>query len=75
MFESTDKSLTALEFDAGTLAPAFSKDTTNYTLTVPAGTDSLLVTPTAYDKNFQVRTYVGTTEYKRRLRSRWKMAL
>ena len=29
------------------------------------GTDSVLVTPTASNKNYQVRTYVGETEYKR----------
>ena len=62
---STDKTLKALSFSPGTLSPAFHKDTHSYTLTVPAGTDKVVVTPTASNKNYQVRTYVGETEYKR----------
>lgn len=62
---STDKTLKALSFSAGTLSPAFDKDTHSYTLTVPADTDSVVVTPTASNKNYQVHTYVGGTEYKR----------
>ena len=64
-WSSTDKTLKALSFSAGTLSPAFDKDTHSYMLTVPAGTDSVVVTPTASNKNYQVRTYVGETEYKR----------
>lgn len=64
-WSSTDKTLKALSFSAGTLSPAFDKDTHSYTLTVPAGTDKVVVTPTASNKNYQVRTYVGETEYKR----------
>ena len=59
------KTVKALTFSAGELSPAFHKDTHEYTLTVDKGTDSVLVTPTASNKNYQVRTYVGETEYKR----------
>lgn len=59
-WESTDTRLKALTFSAGKLAPKFSGDTFTYTLTVPDGTTRLLVTPTAANKNYQVRTYLGT---------------
>ena len=59
-WESTDTRLKALTFSAGKLTPKFSGDTFTYTLTVPEGTTSLLVTPTAANKNYQVRTYLGT---------------
>ena len=59
-FGSTDTRLKALTFSAGKLTPSFSGDSFTYTLTVPEGTTSLLVTPTAANKNYQVRTYLGT---------------
>ena len=59
-WESTDTRLKALTFSAGKLTPKFSGDTFTYTLTVPESTTSLLVTPTAANKNYQVRTYLGT---------------
>ena len=59
------KTVKALTFSAGELSPAFHKDTHEYTLTVDKDTASVLVTPTASNKNYQVRTYVGETEYKR----------
>lgn len=59
-WESTDTRLKALTFSTGKLAPKFSGDTFTYTLTVPEGTTSLLVTPTAANKNYQVRAYLGT---------------
>ena len=59
------KTVKTLTFSAGELSPAFDPDTHEYTLTVDKGTDSVLVTPTASNKNYQVRTYVGETEYKR----------
>jgi hypothetical protein len=63
------KTLKAIAFKAGALSPAFDKDTHTYTLTVPEGTEQVLVTPTATNRNFQVRTYLGIqasgTEYKR----------
>ena len=59
-WESTDTRLKALTFSTGKLVPKFSGDTFTYTLTVPDSTTSLLVTPTAANKNYQVRTYLGT---------------
>ena len=59
-WESTDTRLKALTFSAGKLTPKFSGDTFTYPLTVPDGTTRLLVTPTAANKNYQVRTYLGT---------------
>ena len=59
-WESTDTRLKALTFSTGKLAPKFSGDSFTYTLTVPEGTTSLLVTPTAANKNYQVRAYLGT---------------
>ena len=50
------KTVKALTFSAGELSPAFDPDTHEYTLTVDKGTDSVLVTPTASNKNYQVRT-------------------
>ena len=64
-WDNNDKTVKDLAFSAGELSPAFHKDTHEYTLTVDKGTDSVLVTPTASNKNYQVRTYVGETEYKR----------
>ena len=59
-WNSTDTRLKALKFSTGKLSPAFSGDVTTYTLTVPQGTTLLRVTPTAANKNYQVRTYLGT---------------
>ncbi len=64
-WDNNDKTVKALAFSAGELSPAFHKDTHAYTLTVDKDTTSVLVTPTASNKNYQVRTYVGETEYKR----------
>lgn len=64
-YTSTDKTLKAVAFSAGTLDKAFAADTHEYTLNVPEGTTSVVVTPTAANKNYQVRAYVGETEYKR----------
>ena len=59
-WNNSDTRLKALTFSAGKLTPKFSGDTFTYTLTVPDGTTSLLVTPTAANKNYQVRAYLGT---------------
>lgn len=59
-WNNSDTRLKALTFSTGKLAPKFSGDTFTYTLTVPDGTTRLLVTPTAANKNYQVRTYLGT---------------
>lgn len=59
-WNNSDTRLKALTFSTGKLAPKFSGDTFTYTLTVLEGTTSLLVTPTAANKNYQVRAYLGT---------------
>ena len=64
-WSNNDKTVKNIVTSAGTLSPAFDKDTHEYTLTVPKGTESITVTPTASNKNFQVRTFIGTTEYGR----------
>ena len=54
-WDNNVKSLSALGISAGALTPSFSAGTPNYTLTLPAGTNSVTVTPAAMNKNFQVR--------------------
>ncbi len=55
----------ALSFSSGELTPAFDEDTHEDTLVVSEDTAGVVVTPTASNKNFQVRTSIGSTEYKR----------
>lgn len=62
---NSDSTVKDITFDKGTLSPAFDKSTHEYTLTVTSDTDSILVTPTASNKNYQVRTRIGDTAYKR----------
>lgn len=62
---NTDKTVKNVAFSAGTLDKAFGKNTHEYTLTIPADVSSVVVTPTASNKNYQVRTSVGGTEYAR----------
>ena len=64
-WDNNDKSVKALSFSSGSLSPAFAKDVHSYTLTVPADTTAVKVTPTASNRNYQVRNFVGSTEYKR----------
>ncbi len=64
-YNNNDKTLRALSTSVGTLAPEFSSDVKKYTLTVPTGTKEVVVTPTATNKNFQVRASVDKVEYKR----------
>jgi len=53
-WSSTDKGLRNLSFDYGVLYPAFSHDVADYTLYVPSDVSSVLVTPTAANKNNKV---------------------
>ncbi len=62
---NTDKTLKDLAFSAGTLSDSFNGSVHTYTLFIPSGVNSLYVTPTANNKNYQVRTYVDGEEYKR----------
>lgn len=64
-WSSNDTSLKALSFSKGTLSPAFTSETLEYILALPAGTEGIVVTPTATNKNFQVHIKAGQTEYKR----------
>ncbi|MGN1033065.1 MAG: DUF4430 domain-containing protein, partial [Intestinibacter sp.] len=58
-WNNNDKTLKALKTDVGTLSPEFSSDVKEYELKVPEGTKQVVVTPTATNKNFQVRASVG----------------
>lgn len=62
---NNDKTVKALAFSEGELSPAFSKNTHEYTLTIPKSVSSLIITPTASNKNYQVRASVDGVEYKR----------
>ncbi len=64
-WSNNDKTVKSITTNIGKITPEFDKDTHAYTLTVPEGTTGIVLTPTASNKNFQVRTTVGTTEYKR----------
>ncbi|MEG1154083.1 MAG: DUF4430 domain-containing protein, partial [Ruthenibacterium sp.] len=46
----SDQTLKSLTFSDGTLAPAFAGDVREYTLTVPAATHEIIVTPAAVNK-------------------------
>lgn len=61
----SDKTVKELEISEGYLLPEFNKDIHEYSLILPANTQSIQVTPTASNKSFQVHTFVGETEYKR----------
>jgi hypothetical protein len=63
-WDNNDKSLAAISVDAGTLAPSFSSGTLSYTLTLPSGTSGVTVTPTAANKNFQVRVKNETESFE-----------
>lgn len=63
--QTGNTALQALTFSAGVLEPEFASDTLAYTLTVPAGTTSLKVTPTAACKKNPVVVKVGDTSYQR----------
>lgn len=71
LWDSNDTSLASLSVDKGTFSPEFSSSTNEYTLTIDSET-GVVVTPTAVNKNYQVRTYkneytptVDGSEYKR----------
>lgn len=62
---SNDKTVASLSVGAGILSPSFSADVHSYTLTLSEGSTSVALTPTAENKNFQVKARVGGTWYKR----------
>ena len=51
---SADATLSDITLDAGTLAPAFDPEITNYFVTIPDGTTSITVTPTKNDENASI---------------------
>lgn len=68
-WSGSNKKLKSLKFSKGELSPSFSGSTTEYTLTLPEKVKEITVTPTAANKDYMVKTYLGTkssgTEYKR----------
>ena len=62
---SNDKTVDSLSVGAGILSPAFSADVHSYTLTLPEGSTSVSLAPTATNKNFQVKGRVDSMWYKR----------
>ena len=64
-WDNQDKTVKELTISGAALSPAFDKDTHEYTLTIDKDTTSVVVTPTASNKNYQVRTSVDGKEYKR----------
>ena len=59
-WNNNDTRLAALEITSGTLAPAFSRDVTDYLLIVPDGYTTLRVEPEAVNKNFQTRIFLNS---------------
>ena len=57
---NSDTSLKALSVSGGTLSPAFDGKTLEYTLIIPDDTANVVVTPTAANKNYLVRTYLNS---------------
>ncbi len=57
--DGTDKSLSGLDVEVLTLAPAFSSDKTSYEAIMAPGTIAAKVSATAADKAFQVKMAVG----------------
>lgn len=64
-WNNTNKTLKNISINYGSLTPGFSPDIKAYTLAVPASCSSIVLQPTAVNKNYQVRTTVGGTAYKR----------
>ena len=64
-YDMSDTSLTTLSFSAGELSPTFAAGTTEYTLTLPEGTQSFTVNAAAANKQNQVYLTVGDTSYRR----------
>ncbi len=56
--ESDDNTISKLEISTGTITPAFKSDVYNYTITVPAGTERITLSPTANDQNATVNKKV-----------------
>jgi len=59
------KTLRGLELSTGTLTPVFHEDIREYTLEIADGVNSVIVNPTATNRNFQARISVDGTEFPR----------
>lgn len=56
-YTSLSTKLSSLTADAGELSPAFSPDTTDYTLTLPADTETVMLAPVAENKGYRFKIY------------------
>lgn len=72
LWDNNDVFLADITFSNGVLDKGFDSNVNDYILTIPNDIESVVVTPTAYNKNYQVRTYLNIytpsengTEYKR----------
>lgn len=63
--DTSQKALKSLAVSTGVLSPAFSSGITDYTLTIPAEADSILVTAEAENRSETVTMWVEDREYKR----------
>lgn len=63
--DTSQKALKSLVVSTGVLSPSFSSGITDYTLTIPVETDSILVTPEAENLSETVTMWVNDKEYKR----------
>ncbi len=64
-WENQNGYLSSLSVSAGTLAPAFDKETLDYTLTVEQDVTSVDITAAAENKSEKVTVTAGGTEYRR----------
>lgn len=62
--KSADNSLSAISLSAGTLSPAFSSQTTNYTVEVGADVTDLTVTPSTSNAKATIESITGNTGLK-----------
>ncbi len=67
---NSDTSLDDLDISGGTLIPHFDGDTLEYTLSITGSSARVTVTPSAVNKNYQVRTFLNhynrdSARYKR----------
>ena len=58
-WSNSDTSLSDLQFSVGTLSPGFESGVLNYDLIIPGEYATLLVTPSAVNKNFMVKTFLN----------------
>lgn len=59
-WSNNNKDIADIHFSTGELDKEFSPDVYEYTLKIPTGTESVKITPTATNKNFQTRIYLNT---------------